>query len=628
MRGNYTFWSTAVSFCCVAYLVTDVGRAQSDPIAVWSPNPAVAIFDGPDYGAMDDPATTININGTRNGTFTGQAVVFFKGPVKGVAAKISNLICKENRGVIPASAITIKYAWPSGTEGQANKRFPGVKSLKRFDALYDMPQDQPVQTHPIWIKVRVAADAKPGSYAGTMTVGGRAVPVSLKVADWRLPDPENYISHMGLVESPETVAFQYKVARWSEKHWELIGKSFDLMAEVGNKVIVIPLICQSNFGNEESMVRWLRTEKEDVFQHDFTIVEKYLDLYINRIGKPSVVILYVNEPFLGGGHGRIPADYARGVRVSLFNKASNTVEVLEGPCLNNPRNSFTNYPGDMQAFWKPVLDGMRERLAKRGLGDETIMIGISGDMDPGKNTMLNLKPVAPYARWTKQGHGYATDVRGWEVGYHTYVWGAKNPPEPSTLRYYGWKQKFQACIFPREGASITLWENTPMGAYHTAMEAVLTGNARGIGRIGADFWPVLGEREKRNILARFPLSNWMQLNLSSAAQQIFEPGPDGALSTIRFENLREGIQESEARIFIEKTLSDKELRTKIGVNLAKTAQEMLDERVNTYRQVNLIKTDAKGWEWFAKESGWQGQAERLFAGAADVAYALDARVAK
>lgn len=611
--------------CCAVLLTSGVCFGQSEPAAVWSPNPSVAVFEGPDYGDKNDAKAEMRIVGTRNGAFTGQVVLFFKSPTKGVEAKVSDLKCAENGGVIPASAIKIRYARPSGGEVGANKRFPGVKSLRRFDGLLDVPQEQPVQTHPVWLKVHVGADTKPGMYSGALNVAGRSVPVSLKVEDWPLPNPHDFVSHMGFVESPETVALQYKVEKWSDKHWELVGRSFDLMSEVGNKTITIPLICQSNFGNEESMVRWLKTDKDNEFKHDFTIAEKYLDLYIKRIGKPGVVVLYVNEPLLGGGHGSKPEELSRGSRVSLFNAASNKVEVFEGPCLNHPLPKFPKYPEDMQAFWKPVLDGMRERLAKRDLGDDTIMIGISGDLDPGQNTMVNLKAVAPFARWTKQGHGYAQAVRGWPVGYHTYVWGTKSAPDPATLRYYGWNQKFQACIFPREGVGQLkppLWDNAPLGVCRMAMEAALVGNARGLGRVGADFWPVLGDKQKRSLISRFPLSNWSQLNLSTASQQMLEPGPDGAISTVRFENLREGIQESEARIFIEKALVDKALRVKIGEELAKKVQDVLDERVNKYRQVFLVKTDAKDWEWFSAESGWQDRTGKIFASAAEVTKAL------
>ena len=43
----------------------------------------------------------------------------------------------------------------------------------------------------------------------------------------------------------------------SERHWKLIARSMDLLRCVGNRVLYVPLIAQSNHGNAESMVRWV-----------------------------------------------------------------------------------------------------------------------------------------------------------------------------------------------------------------------------------------------------------------------------------------------------------------------------------------------------------------------------------
>ena len=96
--------------------------------------------------------------------------------------------------------------------------------------------------------MRVPADAAPGVYEGKLSVSGpkpTQVPIRLKVVDWKLPDPKDYVTHMGIIQSPETVAMKYKVPLWSEKHWKLIEKSFQHLGEIGNKVVVLPLICHN-----------------------------------------------------------------------------------------------------------------------------------------------------------------------------------------------------------------------------------------------------------------------------------------------------------------------------------------------------------------------------------------------
>ena len=94
------------------------------------------------------------------------------------------------------------------------------------------------------------------------------------------------------------------------------------------------------------------------------------------------------------------------------------------------------------------------------------------------------------------------------------------------------------------------------------LEFTSAAGIRGIGRVGADFWNVLATRNKTyggglNLIARYPESDWNQLNLNAATEALLAPGPDGAVTTERFEAIREGMQECETRIFIEKALASR-----------------------------------------------------------------------
>ena len=75
-------------------------------------------------------------------------------------------------------------------------------------------------------------------------------------------------------------------------------------------------------------------------------------------------------------------------------------------------------------------------------------------------------------------------------------------------------------------------------------------------RPGGDTWRVVkdarGNRSFR-VWERFPGSNWGYLNCDSA---VLAPGPEGAIATVRYEVLREGLQECGARVAIEQALID------------------------------------------------------------------------
>jgi hypothetical protein len=140
---------------------------------------------------------------------------------------------------------------------------------------------------------------------------------------------------------------------------------------------------------------------------------------------------------------------------------------------------------------------------------------------------------------------------------------------------------------------------------------------KGFGRIGADFWPLgLKGPESRGLVAnRYPESIRIAREITSGW---LAPGPDGAVATVRFEMCREGIEELEARIFIEQNvLADAGGRAKVGEELAKRCEEAFAER-DKARQSPLMEGAVSVSIWYPA-SGWQERSGKLFALAAEVA---------
>jgi hypothetical protein len=154
-------------------------------------------------------------------------------------------------------------------------------------------------------------------------------------------------------------------------------------------------------------------------------------------------------------------------------------------------------------------------------------------------------------------------------------------------------------------------------------EVNIAGAQRGFGGLGADFWVVLKDKRGRAVgrvsEGRYPKSSWRNLNIETS---LLAPGPEGAIATARFEMLREGVEECEARIVIEEALLDK----KISGDLAKRAQDLLDDRIRA-----LVDGMGKGWayggHWLTQKQeypnfingGWQERSWRLFDMAGEVA---------
>ena len=207
---------------------------------------------------------------------------------------------------------------------------------------------------------------------------------------------------------------------------------------------------------------------------------------------------------------------------------------------------------------------------------------------------------------------------------------------PEKGRMYGWQKPYLVlhCWQARQ-----YFNSGTLSTARGELECNITGGQRGLGHIGGDFWQCLknkaGTGRVATVTDRWPQSYWHSMNIVAS---LLAPGPAGPVGTVRLELLREGIQECEARIAIESVLTDEALKGKLGAELAKTAQDTLDERQKAlYRAKGVPEEDfageavlrkyvdlfitrwnaPKGNEWFIS-SGWQGRTAKLFAAAGEV----------
>ena len=289
----------AFGICC---LCCAVASAQDAKVLFWNGNPAAPHLDivGDEGPGQLQPMRFV---AARNGSFSAKVVVCSTAPLKGVSAKVSDLQARAGQPAIPASCMQVRYATgrlKSGWNVQP-------KAGSTFDVLSETAPDEvtPIsktdKDHawvktgrsylPIWVTAAVPADAAPGEYSGRLTVnaGGttKEIAISLMVYGYTLPDARDFQTWVETIQSPDTLALEYKVPLWSDQHWKLIEKSLRYGAMLGNKTVYFPLICESNFGNAESAVRWV-TQGPGRYSYDFSVVEKYLDLQIKLQGKPRV----------------------------------------------------------------------------------------------------------------------------------------------------------------------------------------------------------------------------------------------------------------------------------------------------------------------------------------------------
>jgi len=582
--------------------------SRPEGLQVWNADPLQEISDRTGYGDPFSSLRPIRLVGTRNGACSGQVVVSSNGGLKGVTASVSDLTRTGGGGAVPREALQVRYGARARVPGDEKGR---LRELHYFDILADQPL-RDTQVQPIWVTVNIPADARPGEYRGTLTVrpGGEKpveVPLRLTVCGWKLPDPGDFVTHVSLLQSPESVALKYKVPLWSRRHFELLEKSLALLGQVGNKVVYITVVRRTHFGNEHGMIRFRRAAGGR-YEPDFSVFDKYLGLYAKHVGRPAVLCLYVWEPNMNTRRGRL-----KEVPLTLVEPTGKMVE------WSQPMYGAEG----SEALWKAVMEGVRQRVMLRRWSEECIVLGVVVDNRPHPTTVKLFKKIAPYARWAFFTHGRGDPrpkdgkwiVQGMAVGYYETSGGGARLRYPLGERLlYGWNQPYLRAGSMRG----FLLAYSPLGSYRNIAEATVTGNCRGFGRFGLDFWPLSGTADARRagILGRYRTNNTLDINLMrDNPRSIVSPGPDGATATVRFEMLREGIQECEARIFIEKALDNEQLRARLGEELVKRCREVLNERFKMHLVGRI------SWAWFAS-SGWQDRTARLYNLTAQVAEAI------
>jgi hypothetical protein len=620
-----------------------------------------------DRGDPCEPLRPLTFGGPRNGIFSDKIVVGLPGAIRGLKAAPSEL--RGPGGVVPASAIRVRYAAPGGAEYGIEEAAYGVKSktqlsgsrwaagkVEALSVLLDAPPEEhrpgPATSSawtvaPIWLTIKIPKGATPGRYSGKLTVqceGAKAVevPIEFEVTDWTLPDPENFQTWTEMVQSPDTLQVEYGVPAWSERHFELIGRSFRLMREVGSKTLYLPLICCTNLGNEESIVRWTKKGDGD-YDFDFTLMDKYLDVAQKDLGEAQIVCFIVWEIFmsrskelsLGGSHGDMPGWLNR-----FKDRMTDPVVTLTtpDPQTGKPaRASFPDYFTDAasKARWRKLFAQLRERMRKRGL-EQAMMLGWFTDCRAQKEEIDFWRDVTGDMPWVSHAHFKVARVAGQAIktGYNTSIHDINRPLDPAKQRSYGWKKDpvlwAQQLLRPGSRGEMDMLPGSMWGAM---TEITLAGGQRGFGRLGGDMWFVLknkaGLRTNR-VYDRYPWSCWPNLELCCS---LLAPGPDGAVATAHFEQLREGVQECEARIFIEQALCDPARREKLGPDLANRCQALLDERVLCdLRGVAEYKIGPHAYSspytwWFQngvaghawkQSSGWRQRSAAIFALAGEI----------
>ena len=248
---------------------------------------------------------------------SAQAVLATPTDLDEVSFEVSDLKCGRN--VIPASAVK-KYFVRYVMADSYKDRNDTVLVADRLDPVGSLKVEANT-ARPLWLDIHVPAEAKAGTYKGTVSVScdGKklALPLQLQVADRLLPAPSQWSFHLDLWQNPYAVARYFEVPLWSQQHFDLMRPIMELLAAAGQKVITCSVINKpwngQTFDPFESMVGKTK-ELDGTWRYDYTVFDRWVE-FMMSCGITEQIDCYTLVPW----HYRF--DY--------YDRATNNVQYLD-----------------------------------------------------------------------------------------------------------------------------------------------------------------------------------------------------------------------------------------------------------------------------------------------------------
>ncbi len=367
-------------------------------------------------------------------------------------------------------------------------------------------------TRPVWISVDIPSDATAGIYMGSITRKSKSGtvdhPFTLEVQDKILPDPSEWPFHLDLWQNPYAVARYHGVEPWSEAHMDLLRPMLKMLADAGQKCITAIMI-DKPWGDEKpcyddhrEMIKWIR-KKDGTWEYDYSIFDQYVSLAMD-CGITKQITCYTMVP--------IDNDF------TWYDEERSEVVVKE----------LFSGTKEYEDHWTPFLADFRKHLKEKGWFEITA-IGLD---ERGEEEMANMfdfmDEVAPDFKIAVAGfyHG-SINSRIYDFCSNWRDWGRIPVDSIPVRKDAGLITTYYVACGISEPNSFTF--SPPAESCYLGWMASSMG-FDGFLRWAYNSWP------------EDPMVDSRYMKWPAGDTYFIYPGP---LSSVRFERLREGIQDYE-----------------------------------------------------------------------------------
>lgn len=277
---------------------------------------------------------------------SAQLLLWAPDSVDGVICEIEDF--KSDQGNLPASIAEPRFVRYTLADTAFRVGGPATLVPDMLDTLRTF--DMAARTvRPVWITVRVPADAKPGNYTSALNVRSAdgdklTFPFSLKVQYHALPSPSEWNYHLDLWQHPTAVARAQGLELWSDEHFDAMKPLMERLAGAGQKVITATLNkdpwnhqCYDGYAN---MINWVRNA-DGSWSYDYTVFDRWVEMMMDA-GINGMINCYSMVPW--------------NCELEYFDEASGETVTVKAE------------PGTeiFETMWEPFLIDFKNHLAGKG----------------------------------------------------------------------------------------------------------------------------------------------------------------------------------------------------------------------------------------------------------------------
>ena len=452
------------------------------------------------------------VAGWRNERLNAQVVVWSKDSLQELRVEAGDFISEE--GSIAASALKAYFV-----RNVLADEFLGGCGYKTKDPetahlVADCLEDSEAyhmrskSTRGIWLTIDIPSDALPGVYTSELSLSAKgekslSLTLEVEVQGRVLPDPSEWTYHLDLWQNPYAAARVDDVELWSDEHFEQMEPLYRMLAEAGQKCITATILHRPWGGQTldhfESMVK--HSLKEDgSWDFDYSIFDTWVS-YMMDLGITEQINCYSLIPW---GNQLWYFDEGLGLDTFMVAEARSA---------------------EFAGYWAPFLEDFAAHLKEKGWYNITT---IAMDERPQKDMLSAIKLIQEHAGLK------ITSAANYSPGTSEHVYDLSVAPghilEDEVLeerRRNGQITTYYVCCADEYPNNFT---------YSPPAEGVWQG------------WFAFAK--KQDGFLRWAYNSWVEEPLYDSRFRTWPAGDTyfvypGALSSIRMEKLREGIQDFE-----------------------------------------------------------------------------------